>query len=169
MTIRAETSADITAIRRVNIAAFGREDEANLVDRLRGQAHTFSFVAVEAEAIVGHSFFSPVTIAGNCADELLILGLAPMAVLPNYQRQGIGTLLIQHGLMTCAQAGCHAIVVLGHPTYYPRFGFVPAKQKGLQCEYTVPEEAFMVLELQVGALATCAGTVIYSPEFKQLE
>jgi len=169
MEIRAEQPEDVDAVRKANIAAFGRDSEANLVDRLRGVPSTLSFVAVEAGQIVGHICFSPVTIVGECPADWLILGLAPIAVLPNYQRQGIGSSLIQHGLKACAKHGCKAVVVLGHPDYYPRFGFIPAKQKGLNCEYTVPDEAFMVLELEPGGLKGCAGTVKYRSEFNQLE
>jgi putative acetyltransferase len=169
MKIRAEKLQDVEAVRRVNVKAFGRESEANLVESLRGIASTFSFVAVEFEQIVGHIFFSPVTIQGKCADDLLILGLAPVAVLPDYQRQGIGSLLIQHGLKECDRSCFKAVVVLGSPEYYLRFGFTPAKEKGLRCEYKVPDEAFMVLELESGALKNCNGTVQYRSEFNQLE
>ena len=168
MEIRVEQPGDVEAVRRVNVAAFGREGEANLVDRLRGIALTLSLVAVDSEQLVGHIFFSPVTIDGDCPN-VLILGLAPVAVLPNYQRQGIGSLLIQHGLQACTEAGCQAVVVLGHPDYYPRFGFAPAKTKGLGCKYPVPDEAFMVLELETGALEGCTGTVKYRSEFNDLE
>ena len=169
MEVRAEKPEDLEAIRRVNVAAFGRESEADLVDRLRGAASTFSFVAVESEQIVGHIFFSPVAIEGECADNLFILGLAPIAVLPEHQRKGIGASLIQHSLEECTRLGCKAVVVLGHPEYYPKFGFVLAKEKGLRCEYTVPDEAFMVLELERGALKECIGTVKYRSEFKEFE
>jgi putative acetyltransferase len=169
MEIRAEQSDDVEAVRRVNVAAFRREGEADLVDALRGGASTFSFVAIKSGQIVGHVFFSPVAIAGTCADDLLIFGLAPVAVLPDHQRQGIGSLLIQHGLKECARLGGSAVVVLGSPAYYPRFGFTPAKEKGLGCEYPVPDEAFMVLELESGALEGCVGTVKYHSEFNKLE
>jgi putative acetyltransferase len=173
MQVRAEYSQDIAAIHDVNVAAFGRDNEANLVDRLRGITSTFSFVAVESDSrserlrqrLVGHIFFSPVEIAGECLQDLLILGLAPVAVLPNYQRQGIGSLLIRYGLKECARLGFHAVVVLGSPTYYSRFGFVSAKDKGLGCEYAVPDEAFMALELVDSALAGCVGVVKYRSEF----
>jgi putative acetyltransferase len=169
MEVRPEKPEEIEVIHRVNVAAFGRESEADLVDRLRGAASTFSFVAVEFEQIVGHIFFSPVAIEGECADDLLVLGLAPVAVLPDYQRQGIGSLLIQHGLKEFARLGFKAVVVLGSPKYYPRFGFIPAKAKGLRCEYPVPDEAFMVLELESGGLKGCVGMVKYLPEFNKLE
>jgi len=167
--VRAEKPEDIEAIRQVNIAAVGRESEADLVDRLRGIA--FSYVAVESDPsrLVGHIFFSPVAIAGGSADDSPILGLAPVAVLPEYQGQGIGSLLIRHGLTECARLGFKAVVVLGSPKYYPRFGFITAKRRGLGCEYTVPDEAFMVLELRTGALEGCMGTVKYLSEFKEVE
>jgi putative acetyltransferase len=186
MEIRAEQPEDIEAIRQVNTAAFGRSGEADLVDRLRGVASTLSLVAVQSSSpggvkesgqVVGHIFFSPVTIRAERnstgsereREDVPVLGLAPVAVLPDHQRQGIGSRLIQQGLKECAQAGCKAIVVLGSPDYYPRFGFIPAREKRLKCEYDVPEEAFMVLELEKGALDNCAGTVKYRSEFSKLE
>jgi putative acetyltransferase len=169
MDIRAERAEDISAVHKVNVAAFERENEADLVDRLRSVALTFSFVAVEFEQIVGHIFYSPVEIEGECADNLFILGLAPIAVLPEHQRKGIGASLIQASLEECARLRCKAVVVLGHPEYYPKFGFVPAKKKGLRCEYTVPDEAFMVLELESGALKECSGAVKYRSEFREFE
>ncbi|MEG4857370.1 N-acetyltransferase [Microcoleus sp. K1-B6] len=169
MDIRTEKPEDVEAVRNINVAAFGRENEANLVDRLRGIASTFSFVAVQSDRIVGHIFFSPVVVEGKCSRNLSILGLAPVAVLPNYQRQGIGTLLIREGLKECARSGFQAVVVLGHPDFYPRFGFIPASRKSLKCEYDVPDEAFMVLELESGALQDCSGTVKYRSEFSLCE
>jgi putative acetyltransferase len=164
MEIRAENPEDFEAIRTVNIAAFGQENEANLVNRLRGVSFTFSFVALQADQIVGHIFFSPVSVEGECPKDLLILGLAPLSVLPKYQRQGIGSSLVQHSLKECARS-CSAVVVLGHPEYYPRFGFVSAKEKGLRCEYSVPDELFMILEMESGVLQGCSGTIKYRGEF----
>ena len=169
MDIRTEKPEDLEAVRQVNIAAFGRENEANLVDRLRGIAATFSFVAVQSDRIVGHLFFSPVAVAGKCSSNLSILGLAPVAVLAEYQRQGVGTLLIQQGLEECRRSRFQAVVVLGDPDFYSRFGFVPASSKSLKCEYDVPDEAFMVLELESGALQDCSGTVKYRSEFSLCE
>lgn len=167
MEVRAEQLADINSVRQVNIAAFGRENEANLVDKLRKIASTLSFVAVESEQIIGHLFFSPVEIDGNCRDDLLILGLAPVAVVPERQQQGVGSSLIRHGLDECTRLGCQAVVVLGHWSYYSRFGFVPAKEKGLRCEFAVPDGAFRILELETGALKGCSGTVKYRLEFEE--
>jgi putative acetyltransferase len=168
MQIQAEQPQDIAAIRQVHLAAFGQSGEADLVDRLRSQASTFSFVAIESGQIIGHIFFSPVTIDGACSADLFMLGLGPVAVLPAYQRQGVGSLLIQRSLADCARCGCQAVAVLGWPAYYPRFGFTSAKSFGLGCEYGVSDEAFMVLELVKGALAGCRGTVKYRPEFNDL-
>lgn len=170
--IREEKLEDIAAVRHVNVAAFGREGEANLVDILRGVTSTCSLVAVKYGQIVGHIFFSPVTISGVCTNnlkELLVFGLAPVAVLPDYQRQGIGSLLIQYGLKACDRLGGSAVVVLGSPEYYQRFGFRPAREKGLGCEYPVPDEVFMALEIKRGALDGRVGTVKYRPEFNCLD
>ncbi|MBW4512098.1 MAG: N-acetyltransferase [Scytonematopsis contorta HA4267-MV1] len=168
MDIRAEKTEDFAAIRQVNVAAFGRVNEADLVDNLRKASQFFSFVAVEDGQVVGHIFFSPVSVDGDCTLTSPILGLAPLAVLPNYQKRLIGSSLVQYSVKEIEGLGFSAVVVLGHPEYYPRFGFVPAKQKGLTCEYPVPDDVFMVLEMQSGALQSCTGTVKYSPEFIHL-
>jgi len=169
---RAEKQEDLEAIRQVNIAAFGREGEANLVDKLRLVPSTHSFVALKLNQVVGNICFSPVSVEGNYSqsllEDLLIIGLAPLAVLPQYQRQGIGSLLVKEGLKQCSQFGYSAIVVLGNPNYYSRFGFITAKEKGLECEYPVPDEAFMVLEMNKNALLGCRGMIKYRPEFMDL-
>jgi putative acetyltransferase len=116
---------------------------------------------------VGHIFFSPVSIESQDSFPTA-MGLAPMAVLPEHQNRGVGSLLVQEGLRACLQLGCGLIVVLGHPEYYPRFGFVPAHQKGLRCQYQVPLETFMVAELKSGALTGKQGLVKYHPEFDRV-
>jgi putative acetyltransferase len=165
MIVRAETPEDYPSVRRVNELAFGRESEAALVDALREAARPYlSFVAVADGLVVGHIFFSPVSI--EAADSATAaLGLGPVAVLPEYQNQGVGSRLVRHGLAECARLGHDVVVVLGHPEYYPRFGFTPARQKGLSCEYPVPDEVFMVVELRPGALGGRQGLVKYRPEF----
>ena len=95
----------------------------------------------------------------------LVMGLAPMAVAPSRQRRGIGSALVEAGLARCKELGAVAVVVLGHPEFYPRFGFVPAARFGLECEYEVPVEAFMAMELQPHALRGAAGKVSYHPAF----
>ncbi len=164
--IREEAHGDAAAIRRVNEEAFGRPDEANLVDALRANgAATLSLVAESAGAIVGHILFSPVSIDRADGSRGEALGLAPMAVAPRQQRSGIGTRLVRSGLEQLRAAGHGAVIVLGHPDYYPRFGFVPASRFGLRWEIDCPEEAFLAIELRPGALAGGPGVVRYRPEF----
>ena len=161
--VRAERPGDHYAVRRVNEAAFGRPDEADIVDRLRmGAPDYLGLVAVEGEAVIGHIAFTPVTFEparpGSTA-----YGLAPMAVLPEHQRSGVGSALVRAGLDACRGRGAGGVVVLGHPAYYPRFGFRPASTFGLRCAYDVPDEAFMALALRPSALDGPAGTVHYHP------
>ena len=128
--VRREQPADIAAIRQVHALVFGRSAEANLVDtlRMRGKV-VLSLVAAEGDRIVGHILFSPVTIASD-DHTFPAVGLAPMAVLPEFQRRGIGSLLVKASLVECQHLGYDGVVVLGHPSYYPRFGFVPASRYG---------------------------------------
>jgi putative acetyltransferase len=163
--IRLEIAAYIAPIHQVHLAAFGRENEANLVATLRMNVPVLSFVAVEEGQVIGHIFYSPVSLDSEGENSLNLLGLAPIAVLPNYQRRGIGSRLICYSLKECADRGFDAIVVLGHPDYYPRFGFRPARDKGLYCEYPVPDEGFMVGELRENCLAGIRGLVRYRSEF----
>lgn len=169
MNIRVETPEDYSAVRQVNEEAFGRRGEAKLVDALRKNAQPYvSLVAEAGSRIVGHIFFSPVVIESEVHAPAAALGLAPMAVLPEFQNQGVGSDLVRRGLEECRKLGHEVVVVLGHPEYYPRFGFIPASQKGLSCEYPVPDEAFMALELRAGALSGHKGLVRYNPEFSKV-
>lgn len=166
--IRPEQPEDLTAIRHINERAFNGPAEADLVDRLREHSKvTLSMVAVHEAQIVGHILFSPVVIEST-SQSIPAVGLAPMAVLPELQNQGIGSLLVKAGLDECRRSGHQIAVVLGHPNYYPRFGFAPASRYGIRSEYDVPDEVFMAIELQEGALAACAGTVKYQPEFNDV-
>jgi putative acetyltransferase len=163
--IRTEKTEDHASIRRVNKLAFGRSNEADLVDALRENATPFiSLVADMDDQIVGHIVFSPVTVESE-AGAFTAMGLAPMAVLPANQNQGLGSQLVGEGLRECARIGENIVVVLGHPNYYPRFGFVPANVKGLRSEYDVPDDVFMVVELSKGELNGRTGLVRYHPEF----
>jgi len=162
--IRRERPEDIPGVRLVNRAAFDTTTEMDLVDALRREAQPLvSLVAVENEAVIGHILFSPVTLSSQ--PDLAIMGLAPMAVVPERQRQAIGSALVHAGLEECRQAGIAAVVVLGHAEYYPRFGFVRASAFGLVCEYDVPDDVFMALELRTGALRETPGTIRYHPVF----
>jgi len=165
MNIRPEHPEDTEKIRKVLLEAFGTDAEANLVDALRNAGvELISLVAVENNEIIGHILFSPVTIDGKTG----IMGLAPMAVLPAWQRKGVGTQLVNEGSRACEKAGYEAVVVLGHPGYYPRFGFVPSVNFGIRSEYDVPPEVFQVKELRKGALQNAAGIVKYHPVFNEL-
>ncbi len=162
--IRAESSSDIDAVRAVETAAFSRSDEANLVDQIRENGGvTLSLVAEQAGEIVGHSLFSLVTVGSATA-----VGLGPVAVMPDLQKQGIGTALIRDGLERCRAMGHELVFLVGHPSYYPRFGFQPALPLGFDCDYVTDKNDhahFMVIELVPGALADYVGYVRYRPEF----
>jgi putative acetyltransferase len=163
-TIRRESPEDADQVRLVNMRAFDRPDEAALVDALRPTPGAVSLVAVLDAHIVGHILFTPVQVE-RMKPAISAVGLAPMAVLPEHQRLGVGSALVRAGLDQCRALGHGFVVVVGHPGYYPRFGFVPASAKGLECEYPVPPEVFMVLELRAGALDEAGGLVRYRPEF----
>ena len=166
MIIRPETAEDFASVRRVNESAFGRPGEADLVDALRKTARPYvSLVAEEDGQICGHIFFSPVTIEPDVPERAATaaLALGPMAVLPESQRSGIGSRLVEEGLKECLRLGFRLVFVLGHPDYYPRFGFVPASLKKFKCVYDVPDEVFMVLELSPGAPSGRSGLVRYRP------
>jgi putative acetyltransferase len=167
MRIRFEQPGDIPAIRHVNLQAFEAATEADLVDVLRGRARPLvSIVAIVNDMVAGHILFSPVTLSS--APETRVMGLAPMAVLPSMQRQGIGSALVRAGLEECQRLGAAAIVVLGHAGYYPRFGFRPASAFGVRSEYDVPDDVFMALELTAGALQEKASTARYHPAFAEV-
>jgi len=168
ISIRSETPEDYAGIHEVNALAFGREDEARLVEAVRASPDfipALSLVAVEDGRVVGHALFSPIHVE-TPTGVVAILALAPVAVRPERQNQGIGSRLIRRGLDECRRLS-HAVVnVVGHPNYYPRFGFSPARALGLEAPFPVPDEAFMVLELAPGALADVKGRVRYPPAFE---
>jgi putative acetyltransferase len=188
ITVRAEVSSDHRAVRRVNRLAFPGPVEAALVDAVRGAPGCISLVATAGRRVVGHILFTPVRVVGPAPparalgpaapvevvgpaddDAARVAGLGPMAVVPDRQRQGIGSRLVRAGLDACRRLGYEVVVVVGHPAYYPRFGFARAGAFGLQFESAdVPDEAFMALELRPGALAGGGGRVIYLPEFSKV-
>ena len=161
MQIRQETEADIMGISQVHLAAFPTAEEANLVDRLREQGHlTISLIAEEEDLILGHIALSPVTVDGQPGG----LGLAPVAVLPDYQNQGIGSALIQAGLDKAQEMGVGFVIVMGHRSFYPRFGFQQASLWNLQNEYDA-NDSFMALELLPNSIPKEGGLVRYGDEF----
>ena len=167
MIVRPEDPEDYTAVHAVNLSAFETAAEANLVDVLRREVNPYiSLVAEDAGAIMGHIMFSPVSLSGHV--DLKIMGLGPMAVLPEHQRKGVGAALVKAGLERCIGHGYGAVIVLGHPGYYPRFGFSPSARFRIRCEYEVPEEVFMVLELLPGYLLSASGVIKYYAAFNEV-
>ena len=166
--IRAEQPQDRPAIFQINAAAFPSDGEARLVDRLRTQAGPIiSLVACEQERLLGHICFSRVRLEPSTG--LNLMGLAPMAVLPEAQNRGIGSALVRAGLEACRQQQQHAIFVLGHPEYYPRFGFTKASTLGITSTYEAPEEAFLVHTFEPGILSGARGVLHYHQAFEALD
>ena len=166
--IREEREEDREAIRAVNEKAFGQTAEANIVDMLRKSCSgLLSLVALEGDEIVGHVLFSPAKIEGS-TKTIEGMGLAPMAVLPERQRQGVGTQLVKRGIEMVRSRDCPFIIVLGHPEYYPRFGFVRASLHGIRSQWDgVPNEAFMILILDQSAMKGVSGVARYRDEFDE--
>jgi putative acetyltransferase len=164
--VREERPEDIEAIRIVNEQAFGQPAESGIVDRLRKSCPgLLSLVALADYEVVGHLLFSPVKIEGS-PETIEGMGLAPMAVLPAQQRQGIGTLLVKRGIEMLKSRGCPFIIVLGHSEYYPRFGFAQASLSGICSQWEeVPDEAFMILILDREAMRVASGVARYRNEF----
>ncbi len=150
--LRLEAPGDIPGVREVERAAFGRDGEADLVDALRrGDGLALSGVAVRDGVVIGHIAFSPVSIESD-GPPAEGLALGPLAVLPAYQRQGVGAALTRWALDECRRQGHRLVFLHGHPEYYPRFGFQPAGRLGFECPFPAPPEVFMVAELQPVAL-----------------
>jgi HAD superfamily hydrolase (TIGR01509 family) len=166
--IRQETPADIPGIRRVEEKAFRRTSEADLVELCRKHGKvSLSLVAVRAGGVTGHILFTPVRLEPH-RDILRGLGLGPIAVLPEYQRTGIGSRLMRAGLKLCRGQGYDFVVLLGDPHYYARFGFAPGRGFGLSSDYGSGDE-FQLLELRSGVLAGASGRVKYLPEFNETD
>lgn len=168
ITIRPEGPEDAAQVRRVNELAFGQATEADLVEKLR-QACTDSLSLVaDDDGVVGHILFTPVVVE-RAARPVLGMGLAPMAVLPDRQRQGIGSQLVRQGLDILRERSCPFVVVVGHPEYYPRFGFEAASTHGLASQWEgMPDAAFMVLVLNAHAMAGVSGVALYREEFNEV-
>jgi putative acetyltransferase len=164
--IRDETPDDHDAIREVNRLAFGQDDEGRLVDALRAGGHVRASLLAEVDGrVVGHILFSALPIATPLGT-VEAMALAPMAVIPDLQRRGIGSALVREGLRTCAGRGQRVVVVLGHPAFYTRFGFTPELARRLKAPFSGP--AFMALELIPGALEGIEGEVRYPAPFEDV-
>lgn len=167
LTIRPERPADYPSIYRLVQAAFaGSEhtdgDEQNLVERLRRTPDyipALSLVALDGETPVGHILFSRIRVGEDEA-----LALAPLAVLPAYQGRGVGSALVEAGHRAAAGLGYTHSIVLGHPGYYPRFGYRPAAPYGILCPFDAPEDAFLAVNL-LGEPVSLRGMVTYGPAF----
>ena len=160
--VRHEKPGDVAAIRELHERAFEQEQEANVVDALRSnRAVRLSLVAAVNGCLVGHIMYSPITIGGQITG--VVLG--PMAVLPEYQRKGVGSALVEKGNEQLENEGCPFIIVLGHAGYYPRFGFHPASPQGVTCEWEVPDDVFMVLVLDEPRMRRVSGLAKYRHEF----
>jgi putative acetyltransferase len=167
LTIRNETASDREAVFRVESQAFGRDVEAELVDALHDGGHVLlSLVAEEDGEIVGHIMFSPMTIESETAIYTAVC-LAPVAVAPSHQRRGIGSALIEASLAQLHEAGHGAVFLMGHPSYYPRFGFRPARD--FNVHYEDDRDAFMAIELRPGALGGVSGQARFAEEFDRFD
>jgi len=167
--IREERPEDAEAVHAVLVAAFGREAEARLVERLRASGKIVcALVAEEKGLALGHMVFSQIAVESG-GSEIPVLALAPLAVVPAFQRLGVGSALVSAGLERCRMERHARVTVVGDPVYYGRFGFVPASRFGLTCPFPVPEEAFMAIELEPAAFAHVSGVVRYGHEFDDLE
>jgi putative acetyltransferase len=162
--IRDERPEDVPFVRDVNRLAFEQDQEANIVDALRSNGVALlSLVAVIDDAVVGHILYSPAFIGGVEG-----AGLAPMAVLPEHQRRGIGSQLVEAGNARLRDRGCPFIIVLGHPGFYPRFGFRPARAMGVTCEWDVPDDVFMIVVLDEHRMRGVSGLARYREEFSTI-
>jgi putative acetyltransferase len=170
--IRPETPYDYPFIREVNVLAFNnRENEAKLVEHIRESENFIPELSLVAEnedrEVIGHILISTINL--NTANgKVPTLGLAPMAVKPGNQNTGVGSALVIKGLEACQSLGYKHIFVLGHPNFYPKFGFTPTKNFGITPPFPVPDEVFMALELEIGSLSRLQGKIEYPPAFNSV-
>lgn len=170
--IRQETKDDIKKIYEINALAFGRDNEAKLVDALRNNPTVFvpelSLVATIENKIVGHILFTKIKIENKNQNLFDSLALAPMAVNPDDQNKNIGGQLIRSGLEKAKELNFQSVIVLGHKHYYPKFGFVPTNKWNIKSPFVVPIDAFMGIELIEDGLKNISGIVRYPKEFDKI-
>jgi len=167
--IRPERASDHAAVAELVTAAFAQETEAQLIAALRSDEAFIpglSLVAEQEGSIAGHILFTKIQIVSESGETHESLALAPMAVRPGFQKQGIGAALIRHGLKAAKALGYASVIVLGHAEYYPKFGFVPASKWKITSPFEVPDEVFMGLELREGGLDGVSGRVKYAKAFE---
>ncbi len=166
--IRQEVKEDYKRVYEINEMAFGQENESKLIEKIRRGPNfvpELSLVAEKDNEIVGHILFSKIKIVGESEFETLML--APIAVIPELQKQGVGGKLIKKGIEKAKELEFDSIIVVGHKDYYPKFGFQKASQWGVQCPFEVPDGAFMAIELTEKALENKAGVVLFPQEFME--
>ena len=165
--IRVEEAQDVSQVRTLNERAFGQPAEADVVDKLRVACGDYLALVADDEGIVGQIVFTPAVVEGP-GSRVVGMGLAPLAVTPDCQRQGIGSALTRRGLEILRERGCPFVIGLGHPEFYPRFGFERASAHGLTCRWEgIPDEAFMVLILDAGVMEGVSGVAAYRDEFNE--
>jgi len=167
MIIRREEKKDFKSIYEINEQAFKQKNESELIERIRASKNfipELSLVAEKNGKIVGHILFSKIKIKGEKKYESLIL--APLAVQPELQKQGIGKKLITEGLNKARELGFSSVIVVGHKDYYPKFGFEKASKWNIKCSFKIPDESFMAIELSIGALSEKSGIVEFPKEFE---
>jgi len=170
ITIRKEEEKDHKQIYEVNKLAFQQENEGKLIEKIRNTENFIPELSIVAEIdnrIVGHILFSKIKIVGKSVYESL--ALAPMAVIPEFQKKGIGSELVKIGIKMAKKLGFDSIIVIGHKEYYPKFGFQRASKWNIKCPFEVPDEVFMAIELTEKAFEGKAGTVEYPDEFNEVE
>lgn len=164
--IRCENFDDYSTIDDLYKQAFEQDNEAKLVEKIRGSSYYIPQLALVAQIdhnVVGHILLSRINLVGE--ETLQVLGLAPLAVLPKFQRQGIGSALVRVSLETADAMGEALVIVLGHPLFYPRFGFKPSVNYQIESPFPVPQNAFMVKPLR-NYQKHYTGTVVYPPAFQ---
>ena len=167
MIIRQEKKGDYRIIYEVNKQAFNQKDESELINRIRAGKNFIPGLSLVAEnngELIGHILFSKIKIIGEKVYETL--SLAPIAVLPKYQNQGVGGKLIKEGLKRAEKLGFNSVLVVGHKDYYPKFGFEKASKWNIKCPFEVPDGAFMAIELITGSLKNKSGVVEFPKEFQ---